>query len=746
MKSIDVFPWNENFNTGLPDIDEQHQKLVRLLNQLASHMAFQADLPALDTVFNELTDYTVYHFRSEETIWHRYFNEDQLSIQHKQEHDNFIATVHKLKAKQRDSMDGMIEKVLSFLVGWLVSHILENDKYMATVVRGMQSGLSQQQAVIRAKNQLNGSMRMLIDIILSTYGNLAANTIQLMKEAAERKQAEQQLSIAAIAFESQEGMLVTDAQKIILQVNQAFVDITGFAANEVIGRKPRILSSGHQNEVFYDNMEKRLKTHHAWKGEMWNRRKNGEVYLEYLTITAVIDQYGTVTHYVGIFNDITKSKEAEAEIKHLAFFDPLTGLPNRRLLHDRLRQALVASARNDRQGALLFLDLDNFKDLNDTLGHPIGDLLLQQVAQRLGTAVREHDTVARLGGDEFVLLLEDLSPHPLDAAAQTKSIGNKVLAVLREPFQLEAHEYHCTASIGMSIFSGHEHTQDELLKQADIAMYQAKTAGRNVLRFFDQDMQQAINSRVALERELHTALVENQFELYYQPQVDYRNRILGAEVLIRWRHPQRGLIPPIEFIPLTEENGLIAPIGQWVLETAYAQLKAWRHDVLTRHLVLSVNVSAKQFRQPNFAEQVQFDLRHHAIDPSKLKMELTESMLLDDIDGTISTMNTLKAIGVQFSLDDFGTGYSSLQYLKQLPVDQLKIDRAFVRDLTTDSNDQAIVRTIIAMAKSLNFEVIAEGVETVQQRQLLLNKGCRHYQGYLFGKPAPVKDFEALLQ
>ncbi|MFI3158283.1 MAG: bacteriohemerythrin [Methylococcaceae bacterium] len=747
MKSIDVFPWNENFNTGLPKIDEQHQKLVQLLNLLASHMAFQSDIPALNIIFQELADYAVYHFQTEEAIWHEYLKEDSLEAKHKKEHENFISTVLGLKAKGNpDSVDSMIEEVLSFLVRWLASHILENDKYMAMVVLAMQSGLSQKQAEKQAKYQLNGGMRVLIDIILSTYGSLATNTIQLMKEASERKHAEQQLRIAAIAFESQEGMLVTDADKVILRVNRAFVDITGYSAKEAIGQKPRILSSGRQDANFYSAMKQRINNNDAWKGEIWNRRKNGEIYLEYLTITAVKDQDGIVTNYVGIFNDITKSVEAAAEIKHLAFYDPLTGLPNRRLLHDRLKQALASSARSDRQGALLFMDLDNFKNLNDTLGHTIGDLLLQQVAQRLEICVREGDTVARLGGDEFVVILEDLSEQALEAAAHIEAITNKILAIFEQPFQLGSHEYHCTASIGASIFSDHEHTQDELLKQADIAMYQAKTSGRNVLRFFDAEMQDAVNVRVALERELHIALAEHQFELYYQPQVNHSHQVIGAEVLIRWKHPQRGLVSPVEFIPLAEENGLILPIGQWVLEVAYAQLKAWQQDTLTCDLVLAVNVSAKQFRQADFAAQVQAGIQRHGINPTLLKLELTESMLLTDINSTIATMKILKEIGVQFSLDDFGTGYSSLQYLKRLPLDQLKIDQAFVRDIVIDSNDRAIVSTIIAMAQSLNFSVIAEGVETEQQRQLLLNKGCPHYQGYLFSKPVPIEQFEAFLK
>lgn len=747
MKSIDVFPWNENFNTGLPKIDEQHQKLVQLLNLLASHMAFQSDIPALNVIFHELADYAVYHFQTEEAIWHEHLKESPLEAKHKEEHNNFISTVLSLKAGENtNQVDSMVEEVLSFLVRWLASHILENDKYMALVVLSMQTGLSQKQAEKHAKHQLSGEMRVLIDIILSIYGSLATNTIQLMKEAAERKQAEQQLRIAAIAFESQEGMMVTDANKTILRVNRAFADITGYPAEEVIGQTPHILSSGRQDANFYAAMRKSIDNNGAWKGEIWDRRKNGEIYLEYLTISAVKDQDGMLTNYVGIFNDITKSMEAEAEIKHLAFYDPLTGLPNRRLLHDRLKQALVASARSDRQGALLFMDLDNFKTLNDTLGHHIGDLMLQQVAQRLESSVREGDTVARIGDDEFVVILEDLSEYPIQAATQTEAIADKILAIFKQPYQLGPHQCYCTVSIGASLFSNQKHTQDELLKQADIAMYQAKTSGRNVLRFFDSEMQDAINSRAALERELHTALAENQFELYYQAQVDHNHHVIGAEVLIRWQHPLRGLVSPLEFIPLAEENGLILPIGQWVLETAYMQLKAWQQNALTCALELSVNVSAKQFHQADFAAQVQAAIQRHAINPMLLKLELTESMLLDDIDSTIATMKLLKEIGVQFSLDDFGTGYSSLQYLKRLPLNQLKIDQAFVRDIVSDNNDRAIVRTIIAMAQTLNFGVIAEGVETEQQRQLLMDKGCPHYQGYLFSKPVPVEQFEALLK
>ncbi len=562
----------------------------------------------------------------------------------------------------------------------------------------------------------------------------------------ERQKNETELRIAAIAFESQEGMLITDANKDILRVNKAFTSITGYTIQDVIGLNPRILSSGRQDDDFYRTMWQSINANGAWDGEIWNRRKNGEIYPEHLTITAVKDQGGNVTNYVAALADITQSKTAEEEIKNLAFYDPLTGLPNRRLLQDRLKQALASSGRSGRKGALLFIDLDNFKALNDTLGHDIGDLLLQQVAQRLSPCVREGDTVARLGGDEFVVMLEDLSKDALESAAQTEAVGEKILATLNQPYQLGPQEHHSTSSIGASLFTDHQQPIEDLLKQADIAMYQAKKAGRNTLRFFDPQMQDTINIRAALEGDLRKALEQQQFHLYFQTQVDSSLRLVGAEALIRWVHPERGLVSPAQFIPLAEDTGLILPIGQWVMETASVQLKEWQNDVRTRDLVLSVNVSAKQFRQPDFVNQVQAAVRRHAIDPKLLKLELTESMLLENIEDTIATMSTLKGVGVQFSLDDFGTGYSSLQYLKRLPLNQLKIDQSFVRDIATDNSDKAIVRTVIAMARGLNLDVIAEGVETEEQRQFLLDEGCEHFQGYLFSKPVPIEQFEALLK
>jgi diguanylate cyclase (GGDEF)-like protein/PAS domain S-box-containing protein len=590
---------------------------------------------------------------------------------------------------------------------------------------------------------LKGGRRWLETHAVPLEENGSIVHLAVTRDITERKLAEAELRIAEIAFESQEGILVTDANSKILRVNKAFTNITGYSAEEAIGQTPKLLSSGKQDKAFYNAMWSSITALGEWEGEIWNRRKTGEIYPEHLTITAVKDATGTLCNYVATLTDITMSKAASDEIKSLAFYDPLTKLPNRRLLLDRLRQSLITHARSRQRGALLFIDLDHFKTLNDTLGHDVGDLLLQQVAERLINCVREGDTVARLGGDEFVILLENLSDKLFDAAAQTELIGNKILINLNQPYQLVAHEHHSTPSIGATIFVGGQHQIDDYLKQADIAMYQAKKAGRNTLRFYDPVMQEAINARANMEEDLRIAIKSRQFQLYYQVQVDDLSRPLGAEALIRWQHPKLGLVSPMHFIPLAEETGLILPIGQWILETACAQLKLWEQNENTKELSISVNISPKQFNQADFVIQVQTIVSRHAINPILLKLELTESMLVHNVENIIITMLALEAIGVRFELDDFGTGYSSLQYLKQLPISQLKIDQSFVRDIAHDISDQAIVSTIIAMAKSLNLAVIAEGVETQEQQQLLLEGGCSRFQGYLFGKPLPIEQFEA---
>ncbi|BDT67772.1 hypothetical protein os1_19500 [Comamonadaceae bacterium OS-1] len=570
--------------------------------------------------------------------------------------------------------------------------------------------------------------------------------IVLARNITQRVEADQDLRIAATAFNAQSGMAVTDAHRRILRCNSAFTQITGYAQEDVQGQSLNILNSGRHPREFYQAMWDSVDTKGTWRGEVWNRRKNGDIYPDSRGTTAVKDAHGQITHYVNTFNDITQRKAAEEEINQLAFFDPLTHLPNRRLLVDRLSQALALAVRSQHFGALQFIDLDNFKALNDSLGHGIGDLLLRQVATRLAECVRATDTVARLGGDEFVVLLTQLSADRDEAAAQAEAVGEKIRDAITRPYRLEAHEHQLSASLGITLFQGSESSIDELLKQADLAMYQAKAAGRNTLSFYDPRMQAVVNTRVALEADIRRALLVEQFQLYYQLQVDALGRPVGAEALLRWPHPVRGMVPPNEFIALAEDTGLILPLGLWVLQQACTQLHAWSLQAETQHLTLAVNVSARQFRQPDFVESVLRVLSSTAAPARLLKLELTESLLVNDVEETIAKMRSLKARGVGFSLDDFGTGYSSLSYLKRLPLEQLKIDQSFVRDLLTDPNDAAIARTVIALGHSLGLAVIAEGVETEAQRGFLAAQGCDAYQGYLFSRPLPVQDFEVGLQ
>lgn len=442
--------------------------------------------------------------------------------------------------------------------------------------------------------------------------------------------------------------------------------------------------------------------------------------------------------------DIARRKEAEDKIEQLAFYDPLTNLPNRRLLHDRLKQSFATSLRHQNYGALLFIDLDNFKALNDSKGHNVGDQLLVEVARRLQGSAREGDTVARIGGDEFVVILDNLSANSEQAASMAEVVGDKFLDALCMPYFLMGYEYRGTASIGVSLFHYQQLSAVELLRRADTAMYQAKSKGRNSLRFYDPAMQAAVEARMELESDLRVGLSDNQFRLFYQPQVNQSGQIFGAESLIRWESPQKGLVPPIQFIPLAEETGLILPIGKWVLEAACDQLKRWESHPAKADLQLAINVSARQFHQSNFVEHVLATFINKRVNPNKLKLEITESMVIEDINTVITKMHILRDAGVQFSLDDFGTGYSSLSYLTQLPISQLKIDRSFVHNIGVKHSDSVIVQTIIGMAENLGMEVIAEGVETQEQYEFLRENGCVLFQGYFFGKPLPIEKFDSL--
>lgn len=577
-------------------------------------------------------------------------------------------------------------------------------------------------------------------------GDKPVRSIGTLQDVTAQKLVEDIQSVTAVAFETHEAILITDADANILRVNRAFERITGYSAEEVTGKNPRILNSGQHDQAFFAQLWQTLLNTGLWNGEVMDRHKDGTLYPTQLTITAVKDAKGKTTHYVAFFFDISERKRTEEEIRHLAFFDALTNLPNRRLLMDRLNIALSASSRNKKYGALLFLDLDNFKTINDSQGHEAGDALLIEVANRLQACVREEDTVSRLGGDEFVVLIDGISKNAQEASKNISYVAEKIRTALANPYEVNGVAHHSSPSIGISVFFGNRVSAEELLRRADMAMYQAKDAGRNRVRFFDPQMQQTVEARIVMESDLRHAIAESQFQLYYQIQIDNEHKPTGAEALIRWVHPTRGMVPPGQFIPVAEDSSLILKIGDWVLDTACRQLAAWCQNEKTRDLVLAINVSAQQFKQADFVEQVKIAIEKYNIEPSHLKLELTESIALDDIDFVIAKMLALKhIIGVELSLDDFGTGYSSLSYLKQLPLDQIKIDQSFVRDMTTDLSDAVMVKTIIDMAHNFDLNVIAEGVETHAQLDALKKMGCAAYQGYLFSKPVPLIDFESLL-
>ncbi|RZT75783.1 PAS domain S-box-containing protein/diguanylate cyclase (GGDEF)-like protein [Azospira oryzae] len=568
------------------------------------------------------------------------------------------------------------------------------------------------------------------------------STIIIYTDITARHRAEAELKLAEKVFaNSPEAIMICDQGNRIISVNRAFCDITGYAQEEVLGQDPRMLASGRHDKDFYRQMWEILRDTGAWAGEIWDRRKNGEIYPKWMTINAVHDtQSGALTHYITLFSDITERKETEARIHHLAHHDPLTGLPNRFTLEARLEQSLADARRHGHKVAVMFMDLDRFKTINDSLGHAVGDSLLMEIAHRLRSAVRESDTVARLGGDEFVVVLPDV-----EGANDAAHVAGKIIEDVARSLRVGAHELHTSASIGISLYPDDGETVPTVMQNADTAMYHAKAIGRNNFQFFASAMNRAATERLELERKLRQAMVNDELELHFQPQFALAaDRVTGVEALLRWRHPEDGLIPPDRFIPIAEETGLIVGIGDWVLQAACRQLKAWLDQGLPP-LRMAVNLSTRQLKEKDFPSRVAAILQETGLPAVLLELEITESGVMERPEEAITTLQALNDMGVTLAIDDFGTGYSSLSYLKLFPIDRLKIDRSFVRDIERDPDDAAIARGTIALAHSLGLEVVAEGVETSAQLDMLAADGCDEVQGYFFSRPLPLAAATAFL-
>lgn len=867
---IDIFPWSDNFNTGLAEVDQQHRKLAELLNRIASQVASGANVQVLGEIFDELADYAIYHFECEEAIWHTYFASDPTALGHAETHTSFAQEVSRLKMALSDTTSFQVaEDALAFLARWLASHILETDRYMAFVVHAMQEGMSLDEAKVDAREKMAGTTRVLIDIILSIYSTLSSNTLHLMRELnerrlsegklqkserslneaqriakignweldipsnkltwsdevfrifeidksrfeatyetflstihpeerdaindaytrsledrtpydithrlvmpdgrikyvhercetfynsegkpirsigtvqdiTERKQAEEKLELASLVYQnSSEAILVTDENNNIVATNQAFTKLTGFDEQEVLGKSPRILSSGRHGNEFYRAMWASLNNTGRWQGELWNRRKNGETYPEWLTIDTIYKEDGSLHRRVALFQDISEKKKAEEELLSHANYDQLTLLPNRRLFNDRLEQEIRKSHRDKCRTALLFIDLDHFKDVNDTLGHDIGDKLLIEAAGRIKSCVRDYDTVARLGGDEFTVILSKL-----EDTSDVARIAQSIIDNLSQPFHLASSESFISASIGIAICPDDGTKTGDLIKYADQALYVAKDEGRSRFSFFTKAMQEASNARIQLGVDLRHAIYKGQLEVYYQPIVELATgHTHKAEALLRWKHPVHGFVSPVDFIPVAEDTGSILDIGDWVFLQAANQVKNLMNNGLD--IQISINKSPVQFYSGDQGHNHWIEkLNELGLPGSTIAVEITEGLLINNNPDINDKLLTLRDAGIQVSIDDFGTGYSSLSYIKKFDIDYLKIDQSFTQNLSPEGDEFAICEAIVMMAHKLGIKVIAEGVETKQQCDLLKQIGCDYGQGYLFSRPVSAPDFEKWL-
>lgn len=861
---FEIFPWNENFETGIELIDEQHKQLVLILNRLAANLANLSTPVILNEIFDELAAYADYHFKAEERIWFDNFKNDEWFTKHEQTHGSFINKVIAIKNNQGDKpLDDVIYDIVAFLSKWLAYHILDTDKRMALAVIALKSGSTLEKAKALSNKEMRGSMETVITTVLTMYSALSTRTLDLMREKNLRRQAERALQIseerwkfildgdkeniwdfnledgskyvlkdeisiidiiqdnikdkdsttrihpediesvksdfldhiqgntkfytnkhrvikdngscfwvlsrgkvvsrnkngkplrivgthsditerelASIIYRnSSQGMMITDLSNNIISINRAFTEITGYTETDVLGKNPRILSSGKHNKQFYNGMWESLNTSGKWSSEIYNKHKDGHIYCELLSINLVKNKLGTTDYYVSLFNDITEHKKAQETIHKQANFDSLTHLQNRSMFQIKLEKQRLISNRNKLPFALLFVDLDHFKNVNDSLGHEIGDSLLVEASTRIMHSVRETDVVARFGGDEFTIILPDL--EDTDCIGR---VAQDIILELSKPFNLGLNKVYVSASIGIALYPEDADTLSGLLRNADQAMYKAKESGRSRFNYFTSSMQTLAQERQTLISDLHSALKLKEFELYYQPIFDLKTeKIIKAEALIRWNHPTRGLVNPDDFIPLSEKCGVIVAIGDWVFKEAASQTKEWL-DKYNLDLQISINKSPIQFKFESKAESWGKYLNDIGLSSENIVIEITENVLMNNENDILDKLLKLREAGFQIALDDFGTGYSSISYLKKFDIDYIKIDRSFVNNLTLDSQDMILCEAIIGMAHKLGIKVIAEGIETQSQNELLNFMGCDYGQGYLFSKPIPANDFEGLLK
>lgn len=862
---FEVFPWNDNFATQIPVIDEQHKRLVCLLNKLASHLVQWSDVSELKSLFAELIDYADYHFKTEEAIWQEYFADDSWYVSHLQTHRSFADTISELEEsiKHKDQNEG-IHDLVRFLTHWLTFHILDKDRRMALTILAIDSGLPFDKAKSQADEKMSASFDVLLDTVLLMYDRLSSNTMELIREKNARRRAEeamlineqrwqfvmesagdeiwdwdivngeidrsgsnlplfdllsnQQLSsgrlsrihpedleplkndlrrhldgdseifvnkhrvvnvdrtcywvltrgkvisrdekgkalrmvgthvnitereVANLLFQnSSEGMMVTDVKNRIITVNPAFTEITGYSLFDVVGKTPSILRSNRHSGEFFRTMWEDIEQHGRWHGEIWNRKKDGAVYPAWLTINNVYHPDRSVHYRIGLFFDISDKKASEEAVWRQANFDALTGLPNRQMFYDRFLMELKSAHRERRKLALLFIDLDQFKLVNDTLGHSHGDILLVDVARRLKSCVRESDTVARLSGDEFTILLKSINSPDV-----AERIASNILKKMQQPFIIGEDVLHVSVSIGITICPDDATDREDLLRNADQAMYQAKKNGRNCLVFFTHKMQEAAQHRITMANDLKAALASQQFELVYQPIVELASgQVHKAEALIRWRHPSRGIISPNDFIGIAEDSGIIHEIGNWVFFSCVRQMMAWKASY-GRNMQISINKSSLQFNEHHQTQHCWLTyLREQNVARDSLIIEITESLLLDSGDTVRRQLEEYARAGVQIALDDFGTGFSSLAYLQQFDIDFIKIDKSFVNDLIDGSKSHALCKAMVKMAHALGIKVIAEGIESEQQWELLRSFDCDYGQGFYYSPPVAAEQFERFLE